>query len=152
MALPKDTHTNILRPGTIILVDDDANFRNEMREILEEEEFDVVAVESANHALRHLQSRPWNWTPWLVITDLVMDGMGGYHLLRRLNELYPNKNIPMIVVSRLGSSEDVLEAEMAGAAAYLTKPVEPQKLLETLRKVTTQKKKEVKITMSSKLI
>ena len=45
------------------------------------------------------------------------------------------------------------QGEMAGASAYLTKPLEPQKLLDTIRKVTTSaKKKSLKITMSSKLI
>ena len=149
----KESQTHILKPGVVMLVDDDPMFRNEMREVLEEEGFDVIALDSANHALRHIQSRPWNWYPWLLITDLVMDGMGGYNLMRRMTELYPNKQIPMIVASRLGAAEDVIEAEMAGASAYLTKPIEPQKMLDTIKRVTSQKpKKDLKLTTTSKLI
>jgi CheY-like chemotaxis protein len=148
----KDTKIHILKPGTILLIDDDAAFRREIKEVLEEEGYEVSAHDSANHALRYMQSQTWTWHPWLVITDLVMDGMGGYQLLRRLQEIYPNKNIPMIVVSRLGSTEDVLEAEMAGASGYLTKPVEPQKLLNTIQKVTTKKETKLEIVTDSKLI
>ena len=136
----KDTKIHMIKPGTIMLIDDDAVFRNDLREIMEDEDYKVVGLDSANHALRYLQSQSWNWYPWLVITDLVMDGMGGYQLMRRLIELFPNKNIPMIVVSRLGSAEDMIEAEMAGASAYLKKPIEPQKLLATIKRVTTKEK------------
>ena len=134
--------------GTILLVDDDSTFRNDIRDLLDEEGFDVVGLDSANHALRYIQARPWSWLPWLVITDLVMDGMGGYQLMRRLNELFPNKDIPIIVVSRLGTSEDIIEAEMAGASAYLMKPVEPQKLLATVKRVTSKEVKQLEIITS----
>jgi CheY-like chemotaxis protein len=148
----RDTKIHMLKPGTILLVDDDQPFRTEIKEILQEENYDAVALESANHAIRYVQAQPWTWYPWLVITDLVMDGMGGYQLMRRMHELYPNKDIPMIVVSRLGSAEDVNEAEMAGATAYLRKPISPEKLLDTIKKVTSKKKDPTQLKTTSKEI
>jgi DNA-binding response OmpR family regulator len=148
----KSTQLHLLKPGTILVIDDDPAFRNEMRDILEDENYEVQCLESANHALRYIQAQAWSWYPWLIITDLVMDGMGGYQLMRRLNEIYANKNIPIVVVSRLGSAEDKIEAEIAGAAAYLKKPVEPKKLIDTIKKVTTKTQKQIEITTSSKQI
>lgn len=121
-----------------MLIDDDPIFRKETRRVLEDEDYQVMTLDSGSHAIRYMQDQAWSWYPWLVITDLVMDGMGGYQLLRRISELYPNKTIPVIVVSRLGSAEDIAEAEIAGAAAYLKKPIQPEKLLATIKKVTTK--------------
>ncbi len=120
--------------ASILLVDDDPLFTAEMVQILEDEELPVCTFESAAHAIRHMQSRPWSWNPRLIITDIVMDGIGGYQLMRRITELYPTKNIPIIVVSRLYSADYVYEAEVAGASCFLQKPVTSQKLLAAIQK------------------
>lgn len=138
----RDTTIHLLRPGTILLVDDDKEWRTQIKAALEAEGLEVAGLESANHALRYIQIRPWNWYPWLVITDLVMDGMGGYQLMRRITELYPKREIPMLVVSKLGSAEDMAEAELAGASIYLRKPVTPEALIEAIKKVTDKKNKK----------
>ena len=65
-------------------MDDDPIFRNESKTLLEEEGYEVVALDSGTHAIRYMQNQAWSWYPWLVITDLVMDGMGGHQLLRRI--------------------------------------------------------------------
>ncbi len=119
----------------IILIEDDPLARSEIESILEDEDIHVASFESGNHAIRHMQSRPWSWTPKLIITDLVMDGLGGYQVMRRIAELYPNKNIPIIVVSRLYSADYVYEAEVAGASLFLQKPLVPQKLVQAVKKL-----------------
>lgn len=143
----KDTRTYLLKPGTIIVVDDDPEFRADVRELLTAEGYETICLESGNHALRYMQSRPWNWYPWLLITDLVMDGMGGYQLMRRVSELYPGRTIPMVVVSRLGTSDDVTEAEQAGASVYLRKPLQGEELLASIKKATSKKQKSLQIKM-----
>lgn len=129
--------------GPVVIVDDDEAFRRELREALEALGQSVIALESASHAVRFLQNQPWNWRPGLICTDLVMDGMGGYQLLRRMPEIYPNRNIPLLVISRLSSGLDVGEAEVAGASGYLTKPLKTESLEDILRKITDKEKKGI---------
>lgn len=129
--------------GPVVIVDDDEAFRKELREMLEKLGQAVIAIESAAHAVRFLQNQPWNWKPGLICTDLVMDGMGGYQLLRRMPDIYPNRNIPLLVISRLSSGLDVGEAEIAGATAYLTKPLHQAHLEDVLRRITDKEKKGI---------
>ena len=134
-ALPKLNMT-----GPIVVVDDDEAYRLQVKDMLEKKGYQVVLQDSGSHALRYLQNQPWNWFPALVITDIVMDGMGGFQLIRRIQELYTKKDVPVIVISRLDAGVDVGEAEVAGAAAYLTKPIEEERLFETLERVLNREK------------
>jgi CheY-like chemotaxis protein len=70
--------------------------------------------------------------PKMVITDLVMPGMGGYQLIRRLCEMYPRRNVPVIVVSKLNSPDDIVEAELAGASVYCAKPLPISRVVENI--------------------
>jgi twitching motility two-component system response regulator PilH len=129
--------------GPVVAVDDDEIFRKELKEILERNGIACVFQESATHAVRYFQNQPWNWKPGLIITDIVMDGMGGYQLIRRINELYQGRNIPIVVISRLNAGVDVGEAEVAGASAYLTKPLNEEQLIKIIRRVTDKNSKGI---------
>lgn len=128
------------KSGTVIVVDDDPMFREEMVAMLVEEGYEVESFESGAHAVRYMQDRPWSWVPKLLITDIVMEGVGGYQLIRRMGELYPGKSVPIIVVSRLYSADYVYEAEVAGASSYLQKPVQSQKLITAIQRAQTKAK------------
>lgn len=126
--------------GTILVIDDDPMFREEIVGFLEEEGYSVAAFEGGAQAVRYMQAQPWSWVPKLLIVDIVMEGMGGYQLMRRVAELYPGKNVPMIVISRLYSADYVYEAEMAGASTFIQKPLQPQKLFAAIEKAMTKPK------------
>jgi len=123
--------------GPILVIDDDEEYRKNMRELFKSTQNAVILLDSAAHAIRFLQNQPWNWRPALALTDLVMDGMGGYEFIRRVHELYPE--LPVIVVSQLNTSNDMGEAEIAGASAYITKPVEEEPLFDTINNVFQKK-------------
>ncbi|MFN8389259.1 MAG: response regulator [Bdellovibrionota bacterium] len=122
--------------GPIVAIDDDESFRSELKEVFERRGIPAVFQESATHTMRYLQNQPWNWRPGLIITDIVMDGMGGYQLIRRINELYRGRKIPIIVLSRLNAGVDLGEAEVDGAAAYLTKPLNEAQLFKIIAHIT----------------
>lgn len=124
---------------TILLVDDDKAFRDELKEGLRELGYTVAAIESAQHAIKFIGLQPWSWAPSLLLTDLVMDGMGGYQFMRQFTELYKSRNIPIMVVSRLLSAEDISEADIAGACYYFGKPVEASKIKEQIERVVATK-------------
>ncbi len=121
--------------GPVLVVDDDQSFRTIVQDFLKKQGLQVISCESANHALKFIERQSWNWQPWLIITDLVMNGMGGFQLLRRLNEVYPQRNIPFVVISRLNGAEDISEAELAGAAAFLSKPLKKELLLTLMARI-----------------
>lgn len=129
--------------GPVLIIDDDESYRNQLKTILDKHGITYVLQESGAHALRFIQNQAWNWKPSIIITDIVMDGMGGYQLIRRLQEIYNNKNIPIVVVSKLNAGIDVGEAEIAGAAAYLTKPFKEEGLLRLLSKVSDKEKRRM---------
>ncbi len=134
--------------GPVLVVDDDEHYREQLRSVLENKGIQVSVHESGAHAIRYMQQQPWSWFPSLIYTDLVMDGMGGYQFIRRVQENYPSRSIPIIVVSRLRSSLDVNEAEAAGAAAYLIKPITTEHIYQSLKAAFQNEKKKM-LVMSS---
>ena len=127
--------------GPVVIVDDDEQFRDEFKALLVGLGAEVTAQESGSHAVRFMTNQPWTWRPGMIFTDLVMNGMGGYQLIRRIQEIYPNRNIPVIVVSKLDAGVDLGEAEVAGAAGYLTKPVAEHELVTMVDKVMKRDKR-----------
>lgn len=139
--MAEQASTKALVEGVAVIVDDDENARREIKDILEKHGIAAVTQESASHAVRYLQNQPWNWRPGIIITDLVMDGMGGYQFIRRVLELYPKSQIPIVVISKLDAGVDVGEAEIAGANGYITKPVDENRLIKILEKINTKEGK-----------
>ena len=126
--------------GQTLIIDNDPEFRTMAQETLSSAGFEVLVYESAANAMRFIKNQSWNWFPWLVITDVVLDGTSGYLLMRRINELYPKRTITFIVASKLCTADDINEAELAGASAYLRKPVATTKLINVVNQVIAKKR------------
>ncbi|MCC6219915.1 MAG: response regulator [Deltaproteobacteria bacterium] len=136
---------------SILVIDDDRQFREKIVSILAKHSKSAMPFESGQHVLRFIKDQPWSWTPQVVITDIAMDGMGGYQLMKAIAQLYPKKSIPMIVVSKLTHPDYRHEANAAGASAFLGKPVRVSELLKTIEKVTTVETATLNITDEEKL-
>ncbi|MCB0343478.1 MAG: response regulator [Bdellovibrionales bacterium] len=132
------------KSGTLVVIDDDSDFREKISGTLRSHGYTVESFESGLHAFRYMEGMPWSWAPRLVLTDIVMNGMGGFHVMKRVEELYPRRSIPCVVVSKLSSADYKYEAEASGASAYLAKPVDNQELLNTVDSLLTKKKKQAK--------
>lgn len=131
---------DIERPlGTVVVIDDDSDFRESISSQLKSCGYQVESFESGSHAFRFMQSKPWSWAPRLVLTDIVMDGMGGFQVMKRVEELYPRRSIPCVVVSNLSSADYKYEAEAAGASAYLAKPIKTEELIQTIDSLLVKK-------------
>jgi len=112
----------------ILVVDDEAGSREGLRRLLEAWGFEADTAASGEDALRKVE----RGGPTAVITDLVMPGLSGIDLIRRLQADYP---IPVIVLSGQGTIEQAVEAIKLGAQDFLEKPVEPAKLKILLEKL-----------------
>lgn len=117
------------RPVVLVL-EDDPSARELLREYLEEEQFDIVFVESIRDTLvKALEVRPD-----LVLLDLLLPGESGLEALRSLKGLRETRDIPVAVVSVV-ADETALKL---GATAYLTKPVNREKLVALVRRLSYQ--------------
>ena len=116
------------RKTRILVVDDDASTRKAMSIGLSQDGYDVVTADSAEAALPLLLQDSFD----ALVTDVVMGGMSGIALLRRVREL--RQGLPVIVITGFGSIDSAVEAMREGAADYLPKPIRFEQLGEVLRR------------------
>jgi len=112
---------------SILVVDDERTVRNTIRAILEEQAYRVETAPDGRAALKSLKNHSFD----LVITDLRMGAVDGLEVLKFVKKTHPATEV--IVLTAFGSVETAVEAIKAGAFDYLSKPVEPEKLLATVR-------------------
>ena len=108
--------------GKILVVDDEAIQRDIVKDILEDQGYDVLTSGSGPDALECLKTAPVD----LVLTDLRMPGMDGVELLERVKALDPD--IVVVVITAYGSVESAVDAMKKGAYHYLTKPLGKEEL------------------------
>ena len=128
------------RTGRVLVVDDEVNARTALAELLRDEGYDVEMAADAFKALGKFES----FAPDVVMTDLKMPGMDGIELVKRLRA---EETPPAVVVmTAFGAVDTAVEAMRAGAADYLTKPLNFDELLVVLDKVfeTEQLRSETK--------
>jgi DNA-binding response OmpR family regulator len=122
-----------VRPA-VLLVDDDRNLLSLLARRLTREGYDVRTATSGTAALRGLEQ---GW-PSLLVVDLMMPGMDGFELCRRVKRI---ADLPIIVLSAVDASEAKVSALELYAEDYVTKPFDPDELVarvqRVLRRVTT---------------
>ena len=110
----------------ILIVDDDESLRWVTQVQLQQSGYQVSAAADGDAALRMIEESP----PDLVITDLMMPGMSGLELLKRMRAAQPE--ILVIVVTAFGTVETAVEAMKSGAFDFITKPVNIDELRLTV--------------------
>ncbi len=111
----------------ILVVDDEKAVAAEVAEYLERKGYDVVTAGNAREALKVHRARPAD----LVITDLLMPGMGGNELIQRLHKSDPE--LPIVVVTGHTTFGDDRDAVAEGASVVLKKPIVLRELTESLK-------------------
>ena len=111
----------------VLLVDDSGLARRGMRAIFERAGYDIVEAEDGMTALE----RYFLEKPDVVILDLVMKGMYGLDVLTKLRELDPNACVVVVSADVQQSSQQLVEA--AGAAGFVNKPVDAERVLALVR-------------------
>jgi len=113
----------------ILLVDDQSNIRRSMALLLEQDGHAVREAPGAADALAAVRAAPID----IVLTDVRMGGdADGATLLRAVKARDPE--IEVVLVTAFGTIADAVDAIKAGAYDYLTKPVDPERLLITMRR------------------
>lgn len=109
---------------TVLIIDDDAVIRLALSSMLDEECYRIVAVTSADQAYERLHQID----PDLILCDLVMQGMNGAELCRRLKMHATWRYVPVIAVTRIDNPVATAAMLDAGADDVIVKPVSARDL------------------------
>lgn len=112
--------------GKVLIVDDSAMTRRNLRQILEAADYQVCEAEDGLAALE----RYFLEKPDVVFMDLVMRGMYGLEVIQKLRELDPRARIVVVSADIQTSSQEMAGA--AGAAAFINKPFDRAEILSAL--------------------
>jgi PAS domain S-box-containing protein len=125
-----DAANGMLNGIRILLVEDEPDARELIALTLRSSGADVEAVDSTGTALRRLQS----FTPDVLLSDIGLPVQSGYDLIRAVRALPSNLNkVPAIALTAFATENDRQMSLSAGFHAHLAKPVEPDRLIETIK-------------------
>ena len=116
-----------VRPA-VLLVDDDLTLLSVLSRRVARAGYDVRTAPSGPAALRQLEG---SW-PSLLVVDLMMPGMDGFELCRRVKQI---ADLPIIVLSAVDASEAKVSALELYAEDYVTKPFDPDELVARIQRV-----------------
>lgn len=117
-ALTKNTKEDAaLRGETILWVEDDKFLSDLIARKLAGEGYSLIHAGDGEYALKALENK----TPDLVLLDILLPGIDGYEILKRLKADARTQNVPVILLSNLGQKSDIAKGKELGAARFLIK-------------------------------
>ncbi|HET9724192.1 MAG TPA: response regulator [Actinomycetota bacterium] len=120
-----ETHT----VPRVLVVDDEPIILRLIQVNLRLEGFDVVGCSSGEDALREASERP----PDVVVLDVVLPGIDGFEVCRRLRLAPETAHVPVVMVTAQAQDEDRERGYALGVFEYVTKPFEPPVLIAIVR-------------------
>ena len=115
------------KQARIIIVDDDENIRKTMKTILEDEGYIVDLATTGNEAIEMTKEKTYN----VALLDIRLPDMEGVELLKLMKNSVPRTR--KIMVTGYPSMQNAISALNKNADAYLVKPVDVEKLLDTVK-------------------
>ncbi len=132
----------------ILIVDDDDKIRNLLKDFLTENNFLISTAADSMEALQKLNSIAFD----LIIIDIMMPGMDGYELTKKIRE---TTLVPLIHLTAMGKTENIIHGLEIGADDYISKPFEPKELLLRVKNIlnkTSKKPNKEKIQLDSLIL
>jgi CheY-like chemotaxis protein len=117
------------RLARVLVVDDNPDLRAVMRDLLSGAGYEVVTAPDGATALAEIKNEP----PDLILSDIIMPGVSGYELCRRMKEDPATRLIPFVLMTGLGHHGDRLEAIESGADDLISKPVFAEELFARVK-------------------
>ena len=125
-----------LNRKTILLVEDDNDVRDFLASELESC-FNLKVATDGQMGLAMAKEEDFD----LVVSDVMMPGMNGFELTKRLKNKFETCHIPIILLTALSTDDKVLEGTESGADAYITKPFSPQLLVARIFQLLDQRER-----------
>jgi DNA-binding NtrC family response regulator len=130
----------------ILVVEDERIARENLTHVLTGTGHEATAMVSAEEGLRELEKREYD----LIITDLMLPGMGGIELLERVRERFPS--VMVIVVTGHATVANAVEAMQKGAHSYIAKPIKLDELRLQVERALEQRALSVEVLRLRKLV
>lgn len=121
----------------LLVVEDDAEMRALLADVLREEGNEVVEASNGAEALIRLRAEPFA----AIVLDKNMPGLSGLDLLPGMRTICPNT--PVIMITAFGDVATYVDAVEKGASAYLFKPFRMEELLQALRQAVAPARRDV---------
>src|SRR3989441_129119 len=118
----------------ILVVEDNADTAALLRDLLEGEGYEVETAATGEAAFEALAVAP---DIDLMVLDLMLPGMSGYEVIERLRAQAELSDLPILVLSALGSASARVRGLREGADDYMTKPFLPEELVARTRTLVT---------------
>lgn len=117
-------------PATVLVIEDDVDFRDVLVTFLEREALQIVVAEDALEAERLIEHMP---PPALVLLEPALRYENGFELLARIRASETWREVPVLMLTAVTTEEEIERAFEAGANDYVPKPIQPAELLERIR-------------------
>lgn len=118
----------------ILVIEDDANIRESLVELLEMRSYEVLSAENGTDGLQMaMDSRPN-----LILCDVMMPGMNGYQVVEKVRANPELSATPFIFLSAKAMEQDILYGKKLGANSYLTKPFRAAELFSVVNDLINQ--------------
>jgi putative two-component system response regulator len=119
----------MMNEGTIMVVEDTQASLKLITDILVAEGYQVRPADSGELALASIEAMP----PELILLDIIMPGMDGFEVLRRLKAQEETRDIPVIILSAITEGEQRVKGLNLGAVDFISKPYQADELLARVR-------------------
>jgi len=113
----------------ILLVDDEPDIVEFLRYNLEKENYEVIVGYNGTEALTKLNEKPD-----LILLDIMMPGIDGFEVCKKIKEDNRYKKIPIVFLTALPNESDEIKGLDIGASDFIKKPISPLKLISRVRK------------------
>ena len=114
---------------SILVVEDQADNRQIIRDMLSATDYEIIEAESGEEALDAVAKQ----RPDLILMDIQLPGIDGYEVTRRIKADPALRSIPIIAVTSYALSGEEQKARAAGCDEYVPKPYTPRQLLAKIR-------------------
>lgn len=114
--------------GPILIIEDDPDIADVLRYILESKKFETRVALGGEEGLAASLDR--DNPPALILLDLLLPGMSGIEICRRLRQEPSTKRTPIVMVTARAFASDHASALEAGADAYITKPFSVSQVID----------------------
>jgi len=115
----------------ILIIDDEPEIITLTRMMLQKAGYDVIEAESGKEGLEILKKEKID----LVLLDVVMPGMNGWEVCRKIKADENLRQIPVVMFTVYNSREDIIRSRECGADTYLSKPFDREELLDVVRRL-----------------
>src|SRR5690348_11110634 len=134
-------HRNLSQPhegsaGCVLIIDDEAEIRESLQTLLELEGYDVETAGDAQDGLLYMGERPFD----LVLLDLALPDRNGIEVLQEIRARDPQLSV--IMITAYGTVENAVLAMQGGAANFIQKPWDNEKLLADVRAAVARRRAE----------